>query len=59
MSDLPVRLLTVFQVAERLTVCVRQVRTYIADGRLKVKRLGRLVRVEETELARFIKSLPG
>lgn len=53
-----VRLLTVFEVAKLLQVCVRTVRSYIGKGMLKVRRIGRAVRVEESEIARFIAALP-
>lgn len=56
--DQGVRLLTVTEVAKRLSVCVRTVRNYISQGALRVRRLGRAVRVEEPEVDRFIASLP-
>jgi len=48
------RLLTVYEVAQRLGVCVRSVRGYIKRGALHVIRLGRSVRVAENDLADFI-----
>lgn len=53
-----VRLLTVFEAAKRLRVCVRTIRNYTGKGLLKVRRLGRAVRIEEAEIARFVASLP-
>lgn len=52
-----VRLLTVREVAERLRVCVRTVRNYIKQGLLRVVRLGRAVRVDEQDLAKFVATL--
>jgi excisionase family DNA binding protein len=61
MEQMEMRLLTVQEVARRLSVCVRTVRTYVAEGMLPVVRLGRgrrrAVRVEERALAEFVKSL--
>ena len=53
------KLLTVFEVAERLAVCVRTVRNYISAGVLRVVRIGRAVRVDERDLAVFIEQLRG
>lgn len=52
------KLLTVIEVAERLNVCVRTVRKKIKEGLLRVRRLGRSVRVDERDLAEFVASLP-
>ena len=59
MDAIGVNLLTVFEVAERLKVCVRTVRNYIKAGSLRVRRLGRAVRIEESELERFVAALGG
>ena len=48
------RLLTIADVAERCQVSPRSVRRWIDDGRLRVIRLGRSVRVGERDLARFL-----
>lgn len=52
-------LLTVEQVAELLTCSVRHVRRELASGRLAGMRVGRLVRVDPVELARYKRSLPA
>ena len=44
------RLLTVSAVSKRLQVSDRSVRRWIASGRIRVVRLGRLVRIPETEV---------
>jgi excisionase family DNA binding protein len=48
------RLLTIADVAERCQVSSRSVRRWIDEGRLKVIRLGRNVRVSERDLAKFL-----
>ena len=48
------RLLTIADVAERCQVSPRSVRRWIDDGRLRVIRLGRSVRVAEGDLAAFL-----
>lgn len=48
-----VRLLTVREAAERLSLSPRQVRRLIAWGQLRAVRLGRAVRVPEGELERL------
>ena len=50
-TPLPVRLLTVDDVAEVLQVSPRSVRRMVADGRLPVIRLGRAVRVHPLAVA--------
>jgi excisionase family DNA binding protein len=44
-SDAPIHLLTVIDIAERLQVSPREVRRWVATGRLPVVRFGRAVRV--------------
>jgi excisionase family DNA binding protein len=48
------RLLTITDVADRCQVSPRSVRRWIDDGRLRVIRLGRSVRVSEGDLATFL-----
>lgn len=48
------RLLTIADVADRCRVSPRSVRRWIDDGRLRVIRLGRNVRVSEGDLANFL-----
>jgi excisionase family DNA binding protein len=48
------RLLTIADVADRCQVSPRSVRRWIDDGRLKVIRLGRSIRVGERDLADFL-----
>ena len=48
-------LLTVDQVADRCQVSTRTVRRWITDGDLAFIRLGRLVRIRERDLDRFLK----
>lgn len=50
-TPLPVRLLTVDDVAEVLQLSPRSVRRMVADGRLPVIRLGRAVRVHPSAVA--------
>jgi excisionase family DNA binding protein len=47
-------LLTVAQVAEHCQVSPRSVRRWIDDGQMPVVRLGRSVRVSESDLAAFL-----
>ena len=47
-------LLTIPDVAERLVASERHVCRLIARGELPVHRLGRLVRISEDDLARFL-----
>ena len=49
-------LLTVAAVADRLAVSPRHVRRLIAGGTLPVHRLGRVVRISEDDLARYLAS---
>ncbi len=48
------RLLTIEEVAELLNVSVRNVREQIYRRRLGIVKVGRLVRIEQDELADFI-----
>lgn len=48
------RLLTVDDTAERLNVCTKTVRRWIARNELPVHRLGRGVRVAEDDLTVFL-----
>ena len=48
------RLLTIADVADRCQVSSRSVRRWIDEGRLKVIRLGRNVRVSERDLANLL-----
>lgn len=48
------RLLTVPQAAEQCQLSVRQMWRHIKEGRLKVVRLGRAVRIRPGDLERFI-----
>jgi excisionase family DNA binding protein len=50
------RLLTVAEVAERLRVHPITVRRHIKDGRLRAVRVGRAVRVRESDLEAFLSS---
>jgi putative molybdopterin biosynthesis protein len=51
------QLLTVEEVAERLRVVTRTVRRMIDRGELPGHRMGRMVRVSEDDLERFIRGL--
>ena len=48
------RLLTVDEMAERLGVCSRTIRRWIARNELPAHRLGRSVRVAEDDLLAFL-----
>jgi excisionase family DNA binding protein len=48
------RLTPIAEVAERLNVCERTVRRWIAAGLLPVHRFGRTVRISEADLAAFL-----
>lgn len=48
------RLLTVEEAAEQLNVSVRNVREHIYRRRLPIVKVGRLVRIEQSELQAFI-----
>ena len=48
------RLLTVEEAAERLSVSVRNIRHQIYRRRLPIVKIGRLVRIHETDLESFI-----
>lgn len=45
---------TIPETAERLKVSPKTVRRWIAQGKLKVHRFGKQLRIEETDLAAFI-----
>lgn len=47
-------LLDVADVAARLRVCSRTVRRLIASGALRAHRVGRLIRISEEDLQRFL-----
>ena len=49
-------LLRLEEVAQRLGVSYNTVRGYINDGLLKAKKIGRAIRIEDTELQRFIEA---
>ncbi len=49
------RLLTVAQVAKRLQLSERQVRRLIARGELRALYIGRRVRIDQSDLADFLK----
>jgi excisionase family DNA binding protein len=51
------QLLTVEQVAERLSVSTRTVRRLIDSGELPAHRMGRMVRVSVDDLERYIRGL--
>lgn len=48
------RLLTVEEAAERLNVSVRNIRHQLYLRRIPIVKIGRLVRIEESELEAFI-----
>lgn len=48
------KILTAYEVAERLQISVRQVRHYTATGAIKVIKFGRSVRISEDALTDFI-----
>ncbi len=48
------RLLTIAEAAERLSVSVRNIRHQIYLRRLPIVKVGRLVRIDERDLERFI-----
>jgi len=49
------RLLTVEEVAKRLSVALRTVRRLIDRGELPAHRIGRMVRISEDDLERYIR----
>ena len=51
--------LTIAEVQDRLSVCRATVEKLIRSGRLPAKRMGRLILVEHSALAAFLKSLPA
>jgi excisionase family DNA binding protein len=53
-SDPSPALLTIALVADRLTVSSRHVRRLIERGELPVHRIGRVVRISEDDLARYL-----
>lgn len=55
-TTVPIQLLRKREACERLSVSVRQLELFIAQGKLAVHRFGRhCVRIDESELARFIR----
>ena len=48
---------TVNEVANKLQVSVRSIRRLIVDGRIRVHRIGRAVRVSEADLADYLDSI--
>lgn len=50
------RLLTVEQTAERMSTSVRFIRRLIAERRIAYVKLGRHVRIAETDIAAFIEA---
>ena len=52
-SQLP-RLLTIDEIVERLNVCSKTIRRWIARNELPAHRLGRSVRVAEADLLAFL-----
>ncbi len=53
-SRSPARLLTIPEAAEQLSVSVRNIRHQIYLRRLPIVKVGRLVRIDERDLERFI-----
>jgi excisionase family DNA binding protein len=53
------RLLTVPQAAEALSVCERTIWRWIEAGEIGTYRLGRVVRIAEAELVRFLERRRG
>jgi len=47
-------LLSIAAVVEKLDVCTKTVRRYIARGELRIHRVGRLLRVSEEDLAAYL-----
>ena len=54
MTDPVPRLLSVAAVADRLDVSTKTVRRWIEAGELRIHRLGRSVRIGETDLQQFL-----
>ena len=54
MTEPAPRLLSVAAVADRLDVSTKTVRRWIAAGELRIHRLGRSVRIGETDLQKFL-----
>jgi excisionase family DNA binding protein len=54
-----VQFVTVAAIAQRLNVSPRTVHRWIANGELVVHRIGRLVRVSETDLKAFLANHRG
>lgn len=48
------RYLTLAEISKHLSISIPTVRRYIAEGKLKTFRCGRVVRVSEEELSKFI-----
>jgi len=53
------RFISVDQIAARLGLTTKATRIKIARGQLPFRRLGKLIRVDEGELEKFIATLPG
>jgi excisionase family DNA binding protein len=53
------RLLTVPQAADALSVCERTSWRWIEAGEIEIYRLGRVVRIAEDELVRFLERCRG
>lgn len=52
-------LVTQQEAADKLDVCPRTIRRYVADGRLTAYRLGpRLIRIDASELDRLLREIP-
>jgi excisionase family DNA binding protein len=50
----PSRLLTIEQAADRLSVSIRNIRHQIYRRKIPIVKIGRLVRIDETDLQDFI-----
>ena len=56
MTPSPDPLITLVDVAERLNVSLRSVQRLVRQGRIRVIRIGRLVRVQAADVDRFIRN---
>lgn len=56
MTPSPDPLITLVDVAERLNVSLRSVQRLVRQGRIRVIRIGRLVRVQTADVDRFIRN---
>ena len=54
LGDPKPRLLSVATVADRLDVSTKTIRRWIEAGELRIHRLGRSVRISETDLQKFL-----